>query len=82
MNRLVRKNLVLNAGAERLSVVKCDLTDSQGVDLGNRGVDVVVHAAAAMRGTLGKQLADTVTGTVNLLQAAREGGDPPNRRPE
>jgi nucleoside-diphosphate-sugar epimerase len=59
-------------GAERLSVVKCDLTDSQEVDLVNRGVDVVVHAAAAMRGTLGAQLADTVTGTVNLLQAARQ----------
>jgi nucleoside-diphosphate-sugar epimerase len=61
-------------GAERLSVVKCDLTDSQGVDLANRGVDVIVHAAAAMHGTLTEQLADTVTGTVNLLQAAREAG--------
>ena len=60
--------------AERLSVVKCDLTDSQGLDLGERGVDVVVHAAAAMRGTLREQLAHTVTGTVNLLQAARQAG--------
>src|SRR5277367_873771 len=59
-------------GAERISVVKCDLKDSQGVDLVNRGVDGVVHAAAAMRGTLGEQLANTVTGTVNLLQAARQ----------
>lgn len=62
------------AAAERLSVVKCDLTDSQGVELGNRGVDVIVHAAAAMRGTLAQQLADTVTGTVNLLQGARQAG--------
>jgi nucleoside-diphosphate-sugar epimerase len=61
-------------GTERLSVLKCDLTDTQGVDLGNRRVDVVVHAAAAMRGTLGEQLADTVTGTLNLLKAAREAG--------
>jgi len=61
-------------GAERLSLVKCDLTDSRGLDLGNRGVDVVVHAAAAMRGTLGEQLADTVTGTANLLQSARRAG--------
>jgi nucleoside-diphosphate-sugar epimerase len=61
-------------GAKRLSVVKRDLTDSRGVDLGNRGIDVVVHAAAAMRGTLGEQLADTVTGTMNLLQGARQAG--------
>lgn len=61
-------------GAERLSVVKCDLTDSQGVDLSNRGIDVVVHAAAAMRGTIDEQLTDTVTGTVNLLRAARQAG--------
>ena len=61
-------------GAERLSVMKCDLTDSHAVDLGNRGVEVVVHAAAAMRGTLDEQLAGTVTGTANLLQAAREAG--------
>jgi nucleoside-diphosphate-sugar epimerase len=52
--------------------VKCDLTDSLGVDLGNLGVDVIVHTAAAMRGTLSEQLADTVTGTANLLQAARQ----------
>jgi nucleoside-diphosphate-sugar epimerase len=61
-------------GAERVSVMKCDLTGPQAVDLGNGGVDVVVHAAAAMRGTLGEQLASTVTGTVNLLQAARQAG--------
>lgn len=60
--------------AGRLSLVKCDLTGSLGVELGDRGLDVVVHAAAAMRGTLPEQLADTVTGTVNLLQAARRAG--------
>lgn len=61
-------------GTGRLSVVKCDLTDAREVGLGIRGVDVIVHAAAAMRGTLAEQLADTVTGTANLLQAAREAG--------
>jgi nucleoside-diphosphate-sugar epimerase len=61
-------------GRERLSVVKCDLTDSQAINLENRRVDVVVHAAAAMRGTLHEQLAHTVNGTVNLLKAARNAG--------
>ena len=72
---MVRQN-TSNAwtGAKHLSLVKCDLTDSHGIDLVHRGVDVVVHAAAAMRGTMNEQLADTVTGTVNLLQAARAAG--------
>jgi nucleoside-diphosphate-sugar epimerase len=71
---MIRQNAPSSwTGAERLSVVKCDLTDSR-LDLGNRGIDVVVHAAAAMRGTLSEQLADTVTGTVNLLKAARAAG--------
>jgi nucleoside-diphosphate-sugar epimerase len=72
---MIRHNMPSSwTGVERLSVVKCDLTDSQGFDLRDRGVDVVVHAAAAMRGTLSEQLADTVTGTENLLQAARRAG--------
>ena len=54
--------------------MKCDLTDSQAVDLGSLRIDVIVHAAAAMRGTLIEQLAHTVTGTANLLQAARKAG--------
>jgi len=72
---MIRQNMPGSwTGTERLSVLKCDLTDSQGVNLGNRGIDVIVHAAAAMRGTLGEQLAATVTGTANLLQAARVAG--------
>jgi nucleoside-diphosphate-sugar epimerase len=72
---MVRQNTPSSwTGAGRLSVVKCDLRDFQGADLGNRGIDVIVHAAAAMRGTLGEQLADTVSGTVNLLQRACQAG--------
>ena len=61
-------------GIPNLETVRQDLSDKQSLDLNNRGVDVVVHLAAATKGSEAEQFHDTVTGTECLLTAARRAG--------
>ncbi|MGB6308733.1 MAG: NAD-dependent epimerase/dehydratase family protein [Steroidobacteraceae bacterium] len=61
-------------GIENLEVLQRDLRYLQELDLKDRGIDVVVHLAAATKGNVTEQLQDTVLGTANLLNAARQCG--------
>ena len=51
-----------------------DLGDEQSVAAAVKGVDFVVHAGAAMRGTAENYETATIQGTRNVLKACREGG--------
>lgn len=57
-----------------VEVVRHDLRNRQGLTEAVRGVDAVIHAAAAKAGDLYTQLAATVVATENLLQAMQEAG--------
>ena len=57
-----------------LEVLRCDLRDAHALDLRDRGIDVIVHLAAATTGLAVEQYQDTVIGTKNLLIAARQAG--------
>ncbi len=62
------------AGAAQLDVIRADLRDPGSLDLKNRGIDVVVHLAAALSGDAATQLRDTITSTSHLLAATRAAG--------
>jgi nucleoside-diphosphate-sugar epimerase len=61
-------------GVQELETLECDLRQAQGLDLRGRGIDVVLHLAAATKGSEAEQFQDTVTGTSTLLNAARQAG--------
>lgn len=52
-----------------LELIRLDLTHSEGIEDALKGVDVVVHLAAAKQGNYDTQYANTVTATENLLKA-------------
>lgn len=58
----------------RVEVVKADLRRRHGLDEHVRGVDAVLHLAAAKQGDLYAQLAGTVVATENLLAAMTQAG--------
>jgi nucleoside-diphosphate-sugar epimerase len=62
------------AGIPNLDILRRDLRQMQNLDLNDRGIDVVVHLAAAMKGNESEQLRDTVGGTECLLSAIRCAG--------
>lgn len=57
------------AGRDALGVARYDLRSKRGLVEAVRGVDAVVHLAAAKTGDLYAQLAGTVVATENLLEA-------------
>jgi len=59
---------------QNLEVLRCDLRHAQVLDLKDKGIDVVLHLAAATKGSMTQQYQDTVIGTRNLLNAARRAG--------
>jgi nucleoside-diphosphate-sugar epimerase len=60
---------------KNLEVIQSDLLQAERLDLRDRGIDVAVHLAATVtKRPAGEQFEDTVTGTVNLLSAARRAG--------
>jgi nucleoside-diphosphate-sugar epimerase len=61
-------------GVQSLETLQCDLAQVRDLDLHDRGIDVVLHLAAATKGSEAEQFQDTVTGTSNLLNAARQAG--------
>jgi len=61
-------------GIRNLEALQRDLRHTGPMDLTDRGIDVIVHLAAATRGSAAEQFQDTVTGTVALLTAARQAG--------
>lgn len=60
----------------RARIVRGDLRDPSPLKDALAGVDVVVHLAAAVRGTPEEQFAGTVVGTERLLQAMQQAGEP------
>src|SRR5260370_31864318 len=61
-------------GVQSLETFQCDLAQVRDLDLHDRGIDVVLHLAAATKGSETEQFRNTVTGTSNLLNAARQAG--------
>jgi nucleoside-diphosphate-sugar epimerase len=61
-------------GVPNLETLQLDLCRIQCSDLDGRGIDVIVHLAAATKGGEAEQHRDTVIGTENLLSAARRAG--------
>jgi nucleoside-diphosphate-sugar epimerase len=61
-------------GIPNLETLRRDLREIQSLDLNDKGVDVVVHLAAATKGSKAEQFHDTVTATECLLTAARRAG--------
>ncbi len=59
---------------ENLEILRLDLRERALLSLKKKNIDVILHLAAATQGPAVKQFADTVTGTVNLLSAARDAG--------
>jgi len=57
-----------------LQVVRGDLREARFADLKEQGIEVIVHLAGATRGPAARRFADSVTGTANLLSAARAAG--------
>jgi nucleoside-diphosphate-sugar epimerase len=57
-----------------LECIRCDLADGRALELSGRGIDVIVHLAASMRGDLAAQRRDTIEATNALLSAARAAG--------
>ncbi|MEO1183423.1 MAG: NAD(P)H-binding protein [Cyanobacteria bacterium J06636_27] len=55
--------------SDNLELIRTDLTQSQGINDALKGVDAVVHLAAAKQGNYDIQYANTVTATENLLRA-------------
>ncbi|MEL6461837.1 MAG: NAD(P)-dependent oxidoreductase [Cyanobacteria bacterium J06621_15] len=55
--------------SDNLELIRTDLTQSQGIEDALKGVDAVVHLAAAKQGNYDIQYANTVTATENLLRA-------------
>jgi 2-alkyl-3-oxoalkanoate reductase len=55
-------------------VIRQDLAQVAMSGLEGRGVDVIIHLAAAMQGSVESQFRDTVTATEQLLKAARNAG--------
>lgn len=62
------------AKTDNLEVLLADLRQPQLPDLAAKGIDAVIHLAAATSGPPATQFADTVGATVNLLSAARQAG--------
>jgi 2-alkyl-3-oxoalkanoate reductase len=66
---------VLNLGGPKaVDATPVDLRKGDGLDGLLRGVDVVIHCAAAMSGDLAQQKSITVDGTRNLLRAMKQAG--------
>jgi nucleoside-diphosphate-sugar epimerase len=61
-------------GVQDLETLECDLRHARDLDLRDTGIDVVLHLAAATQGSESEQFENTVTGTSNLLNAARQAG--------
>jgi nucleoside-diphosphate-sugar epimerase len=59
---------------DNLQVLRSDLRQEQTLDLADKGIDVVLHLAAATTGSAAEQFQDTVIGARNLLNAARQAG--------
>src|SRR5262249_24412965 len=57
---------------ENLQIVRADLRQRAVLDFKEKGIDVILHLAAATQGSAAEQFEDTVTGTGNLLAAARD----------
>ena len=55
--------------SDNLELIRTDLTQSEGIEDALKGVDAVVHLAAAKQGNYDIQYANTVTATENLLTA-------------
>jgi nucleoside-diphosphate-sugar epimerase len=60
------------AGNPNVELVRLDLNHPDGLTVALRGVDCVIHLAAAKRGDYQTQYAGTVTATENLLKAMGE----------
>src|SRR5579863_4820596 len=43
-----------------LECIRCDLADGRALELSGRGIDVIVHLAASMRGDLAAQQRDKI----------------------
>lgn len=63
-------------GMRNLEILESDLRRIKPAALVAREIDSIVHLAAATKGTFDQQMEDTVTGTGNLLHAARLAGVP------
>jgi nucleoside-diphosphate-sugar epimerase len=59
---------------ENLEVMQSDLRQPQLLDLKGKGIDLVLHLAAVTKRSAVQPFQDTVTGTANLLAAARQAG--------
>jgi len=57
---------------ENLEIMRADLRQRATLDFKEKGIEVILHLAAATQGSVAKQFEDTVTGTGNLLAAARD----------
>ena len=59
---------------DNLEIMRVDLREPRFLDLREKGIDVVLHLAAATQGPRDQQFDDTVTGTAHLLSAVRAAG--------
>jgi nucleoside-diphosphate-sugar epimerase len=57
-----------------LEIMRVDLRKRALLNLKEKSIDVVLHLAAATQGSATRQFDDTVTGSLNLLSAARDAG--------
>ncbi|MFI1912004.1 NAD-dependent epimerase/dehydratase family protein [Nocardia sp. NPDC020380] len=61
---------------DRVEVITGDLTDQVSLERATKGVDVIFHSAARVdeRGTRAQFVAENITATENLVQAAKRNG--------